>query len=129
MDRLIDKIKEILLSPPLDILSSDEDTITESVFELVSKRDDGSIYIGSANMFIASSLTCYVSLGYDEIKAVSDEDLDNFATYWNSILVSLQNEKFIRYTKENRISNTLNIAVDNTTQNNVVMMTKPERVD
>lgn len=129
MDRLIDKIKEILLSPPLDILSSDEDTITESVFELVSKRDDGSIYIGSANMFIASSLTCYVSLGYDEIKAVSDEDLDNFATYWNSILVSLQNEKFIRYTKENRISNMLNIAVDNTTQNNVVMITKPERVD
>lgn len=129
MDRLINKIKEILLSPPLDILSADEDTITESVFELVSKRDDGSIYIGSANMFIASSLTCYVSLGYDEIKAVSDEDLNNFATYWNSILVSLQNEKFIRYTKENRISNMLNIAVDNTTQNNVVMITKPERVD
>lgn len=101
-DQLMTKIRDLLVSEPLDIYSRDSDTVNEANFELVDSRyeDDGleeeDRYIGSANMFIAASLACYVYFDCREIDQIEDEEMIEFASVWAGILESLKKERFIR---------------------------------
>ncbi len=101
-NELLIKIKDLLISQPLDIYSQDSDTINESNFELVDSRyEEDSIeeearYIGSANMFIAASLACYVYFDCKGIDELSDDELTEFADAWNNILEILKEQRYIR---------------------------------
>lgn len=101
-NELLIKIKDLLLSQPLDIYSEDSDTVNESNFELVDSRyDEDSIeeearYIGSANMFIAASLACYAYFDCKELDDLSDDELTEFADSWNNILEILKEQRYIR---------------------------------
>jgi len=100
--QLIDKIKDILISTPLDIYSESSDTINEANFELVSSRfsedklSQEDRYIGSANMFIAASLVCYDYFDFTTIDELSEEQLDEFYLVWKDVIDELKKERFIR---------------------------------
>lgn len=112
---LLDKIKEILESDPLDIYSRDTETINESNFELVESRyeDEDDRYIGSANIFIAASLACYEYFDATNIDDLTDAQLEEFVSSWTNILNNLKQDRFIRdivlLSKEK-----IKIVVDNT---------------
>lgn len=113
------KIKEILVSSPLDIYSDEDETINEANYELVSSRfDEDSLseedrYIGSANMFIAASLICYDHFNFDSINELTEEQLTEFYSIWHEIVAELKKERFIR--EIGLLSkNNLKIVVDNT---------------
>jgi hypothetical protein len=118
-DHLIPKIKEILLSSPLDIYSDEDDTINEANYSLVNTRfDEDSLseedrYVGSANMFIAASLICYDCFDFLNISDLTEEQLDEFYSIWRDIVATLKKERFIR--EIGLLSkNNLKIVVDNT---------------
>ena len=103
---LKDKVKEILLNPPLDLLDSNEvDDDGDVLFskcnlELVEVVNDRQTefarYIGSANILIAAYLTSYV--------------LKNEKS-WDLMIAHLKTEKFIRDIPSN-ITNKLKIVKD-----------------
>lgn len=105
---LISKIKDILLDTPIDIYNPDENTNTQSMYELQQRRE-GSKYIGSANLFIAASLYCYVTRA-NQFNQMSEEDLEMFSNDWKALLTNFENEGFL---KEIGTSN-LKVIVDNT---------------
>lgn len=116
---LIDKVKEILLSTPLDIYSEAEETVNEANYELVSSRFDKDTlsqadrYIGSANMFIAASLVCYDHFDFSRIDDLTEEQLEEFYTVWKSVISLLKEQRFIR--EIGLLSkNNIKVVVDNT---------------
>jgi hypothetical protein len=113
--QLLEKIKDILESDPLDIYSRETETVNESNFELVLSRyeDEDDRYIGSANLFIAASLACYDYYDSTNIDDLTEEQLEEFVSSWAEILNYLKQDRFIRdiglLSKEK-----IKIVVDNT---------------
>lgn len=118
-DNLLEKIKDILESEPLDIYDSDNETITESNLELVESRyetdflEESDRYIGSANIFIAASILAYIILGESKIRTLSDEELETSSQYWDFLVEQLKRERFIRDTKL-QANERIRVVVDNT---------------
>lgn len=117
--QLMNKIKDILVSTPLDIYSESSDTINEANFELVSSRfsedklSEEDRYIGSANMFIAASLVCYDYFDFTTIDDLTEEQLDEFYLVWKDVIEELKKERFIR--EIGLLSkNNIKVVVDNT---------------
>ena len=118
-EQLIEKIKEIILSTPLDIYSEEDDTISEANFELVASRftedsrSEEDRYVGSANMFIAASLLCYDYFNFTVINDLTEEELDEFYSVWKDVVEVLKKERFIR--EIGLLSkNNIKVVVDNT---------------
>lgn len=101
-NKLIQKIKDILESTPLDIYSESSDTVNEANFELVNSRfekdklTEEDRYIGSANMFIAASLVCYDYFDFTTIDELTEEQLDEFYLVWKDVIEELKKDRFIR---------------------------------
>jgi hypothetical protein len=112
---LLEHIKNILLSEPLDIFSEEDETLSQSSFELVTARqksdfedydyedeDDDedfeelSRYIGSANLFIAAAIVCDVTSNGKSINTLNNEELEIFNKKWKSLINQLKEERFIR---------------------------------
>ena len=118
-NKLIQKIKDILESTPLDIYSDSSDTVNEANFELVNSRFENDKlteedrYIGSANMFIAASLVCYDYFDFTTIDELTEEQLDEFYLVWKDVIEELKKDRFIReiglLSKKN-----IKVVVDNT---------------
>jgi hypothetical protein len=115
---LLEKIKDILNSEPLDVLVSNEDVV-EGTVELVNSRyiPDSMLlqdrYIGTANLLLATTLYIYASLGYKEIVELEDSVLDKKLEEWHNILDMLRAQKFIRDT-ELLAKEKIKLIVDNT---------------
>jgi hypothetical protein len=114
-DILLKYIKELLLSPPLDIYSEYEETVSQSSYELVEPRDleitideddedeyaiECSRVIGSANLFIAASIVCDEVTHGKTLSELTENDLDNFQTGWRTLINQLLGERFMRETQE-----------------------------
>ena len=115
---LLNHIKELLLSPPLDIYSEYEETVSQSSYELVETRDleitvdddeddeDGeyaiecSRVIGSANLFIAASIVCDEVTHGKLLSDLNENDLNTFQEHWRSLINQLLGERFMRETQE-----------------------------
>lgn len=116
---LVNHIKELLLSAPLEIYSEYDQTVSQSSYELVEPRtieininnieddeeeDDIEIYlsraIGSANLFIAASLVCDEVTYGKMLSDLSEKDLETFQTHWRSLINQLLGERFMRETQE-----------------------------
>ncbi len=109
---LIKHIKELLLSAPLDIFSEEDETVSQSSYELVEPRtldilvddeyDDEEIsrIIGSVNIFIAASIVCDEVTQGKSLSKLNDEDLNKFQDYWRTIIDQLVSERFMRETQE-----------------------------
>jgi hypothetical protein len=108
---LLEHIKNILLSEPLDIFSEEDETLSQSSFELVTARQESdfedydeededfeelSRYIGSANLFIAAAIVCDVTSRGKSISTLNDEELEIFNKKWKSLINQLKEERFIR---------------------------------
>ena len=108
---LLEHIKNILLSEPLDIFSEEDETLSQSSFELVTARqksdfedyddededfEELSRYIGSANLFIAAAIVCDVTSNGKSINTLNDEELEIFNKKWKSLINQLKEERFIR---------------------------------
>jgi hypothetical protein len=116
---LVEKVKDLLESEPLDIYCKDTETINETNFELVSSRYEEDLqeqndrYIGSANLFIAASLACYEYFDCASIDKLTDQQLEEFVSSWSVLLEYLKEQRFIRdigpLSKEK-----IKIVVDNT---------------
>lgn len=118
-NKLIQKIKDILESTPLDIYSDSSDTVNEANFELVNSRFENDKlteedrYIGSANMFIAASLVCYDYFDFTTIDELTEEQLDEFYLVWKDVIEELKKDRFIR--EIGLLSkNNIKVVVDNT---------------
>ena len=118
-NKLIQKIKDILESTPLDIYSESSDTVNEANFELVNSRfekdnlTEEDRYIGSANMFIAASLVCYDYFDFTTIDELTEEQLDEFYLVWKDVIEELKKDRFIR--EIGLLSkNNIKVVVDNT---------------
>ena len=118
-NKLIQKIKDILESTPLDIYSESSDTVNEANFELVNSRfetdklTEEDRYIGSANMFIAASLVCYDYFDFTTIDELTEEQLDEFYLVWKDVIEVLKKDRFIR--EIGLLSkNNIKVVVDNT---------------
>jgi hypothetical protein len=118
-EQLIEKIKEILTSTPLDIYSEESDTVNEANFELVASRftkdslSEEDRYVGSANMFIAASLVCYDYFDFATIDDLSEEELNEFYLVWKDVVEVLKKDRFIR--EIGLLSkNNIKVVVDNT---------------
>lgn len=118
-DNLLEKIKDILTSEPLDIYDSEEETITESNLELVDSRyetdslSEEDRYIGSGNIFIAATILAYISLKETKIRELTDEELELSNQYWDFVVNKLKAERFIRDTKL-QANEQIRVVVDNT---------------
>ncbi len=113
-EKVLDKIKEILSSDPLEIYSAEEETVGESNFELVDSRDkNDSRVIGSANMFIAATVAYYIKIEEETVREFSEEELEDFAAHWNSILDLLKEQRFLREI-ELLARQKIKVVVDNT---------------
>lgn len=118
-NELINRIKDILVSTPLDIYSESSDTVNEANFELVTSRftedslSEEDRYIGSANMFIAASLVCYDYFDFTTIDDLTEEQLDEFYVIWKDVVDVLKKERFIREIGLLSKSN-IKVVVDNT---------------
>lgn len=115
---LLEHIKKLLLSAPLDIYSEYEETVSQSSYELVDSRplnietdyfsefavededEDTSRVIGSANLFIAASIVCNEVTQGKNLSNLSEKDLSIFQEYWKTILNRLVSERFMRETQE-----------------------------
>ena len=108
---LLEHIKNILLSEPLDIFSEEDETLSQSSFELVTARQESNFedydeededfeelsrYIGSANLFIAAAIVCDVTSRGKSISTLNDEELEIFNKKWKSLINQLKEERFIR---------------------------------
>ena len=118
-NKLIQKIKDILESTPLDIYSESSDTVNEANFELVNSRfetdklTEEDRYIGSANMFRAASLVCYDYFDFTTIDELTEEQLDEFYLVWKDVIEELKKDRFIR--EIGLLSkNNIKVVVDNT---------------
>lgn len=111
-NKLLEKIKSLLLDEPLDIYFEDSNTFTTSIIELANPRSsDYGRTVGSANMLIATSILNYEML----IEGAQQEDYsDNFTTVWSNIIESLKKENFLRDTPETAREN-IYLAVNNET--------------
>jgi hypothetical protein len=90
--KLAGKIKDILLSEPVDVIENDEQAIYEcSTWELVAPRENGLTKIGSANLMICNHMV---------IKALHDakdpQPLQNAKIVFETILTHLEAERYIR---------------------------------
>lgn len=118
-DNLLEKIKDILESEPLDIYDSEAETVTESNLELVESRYEtdslelSDRYIGSANIFIAASILAYISLGEPKIRELSEDELEISGKYWDYVVDLLRNQRFVRDTKL-QANERIRVVVDNT---------------
>ena len=115
-DSIIEKVKEILLSQPLEIYSAEESTVGESNYELVNSRvktDLDDRIIGSANLFLAATLSYYVKINEKTVRDFSEEELEDFADYWKSILNILTEERFLREIQQ-FARQKIKVVVDNT---------------
>lgn len=117
---LLEHIKKLLLSAPLDIYSECEETVSQSSYELVEPRplnietdyfsefsgdsedtaEDDSRVIGSANLFIAASIVCNEVTQGKNLSNLSEKDLSVFQEYWKIVLNCLVSERFMRETQE-----------------------------
>jgi hypothetical protein len=110
---LLNHIKELLLSPPLDIYSEYEETVSQSSYELVEPRDleintdedkeyaiECSRVIGSANLFIAASIVCDEVTHGKVLSELTEQDLNIFQDHWRSLINQLLGERFMRETQE-----------------------------
>lgn len=111
---LLNHVKELLLSAPLDIYSEYEETVSQSSYELVEPRnievsveeledneyDEESRVIGSANLFIAASIVCDEVTHGKLLSELNDEDLNIFQEHWRSLINQLLGERFMRETQE-----------------------------
>ena len=110
---LLNHVKELLLSAPLDIYSEYEETVSQSSYELVEPRDleitvdedeeyaiECSRVIGSANLFIAASIVCDEVTHGKLLSELNDEDLNIFQEHWRSLINQLLGERFMRETQE-----------------------------
>lgn len=118
-NELINRIKDILVSSPLDIYSDESETVNEANFELVTSRftedslSEEDRYIGSANMFIAASLVCYDYFDFTTIDDLTEEQLNEFYLIWKDVVDVLKKERFIREIGLLSKSN-IKVVVDNT---------------
>jgi hypothetical protein len=118
-DKLLEKIKEILVSEPFDIFNEENETITEGNLELVDSRyDTDSLeledrYIGSANIFIAASLLTFAMLNEKSIRDLSDEELELSSKYWEFVVDKLKSDRFIRDDSE-LVKEKIKLVIDNT---------------
>lgn len=92
VNKLLHKIKDILISEPVDVVENDEQAIYEcNTWELVSPRTDGLTKIGSANLMICNHMV---------IKALHDmkdpQPLQNAKIVFETILTQLEAERHIR---------------------------------
>jgi len=114
---LLNHIKELLLSPPLDIYSEYEETVSQSSYELVEARtveltiddleedeeyetEENSRIIGSANLFIAASIVCDEVTHGKLLSDLNENDLNTFQEHWRSLINQLLGERFMRETQE-----------------------------
>ena len=119
---LLEHIKKLLLSDPLDIYSDEDDTVSQSSYELVSTRTltttttivDSDYYeeldlddntdlsrgIGSAIFFIAAAIVCDEVTHGKSLSGISEEDLLVFQEAWRNIINILLGERFMRETQE-----------------------------
>jgi hypothetical protein len=114
---LLNHVKELLLSPPLDICSEYEETVSQSSYELVEARtveltiddleedeeyetEENSRIIGSANLFIAASIVCDEVTHGKLLSDLNENDLDTFQEHWRALINQLLGERFMRETQE-----------------------------
>lgn len=108
---LIEHVKKLLLSAPLDIYSEIEESVSQSSYELVEPRpleiesdeeleEDISRTIGSANLFIAASIVCDEVTQGKKLSNLSEKDLSDFQEHWRSLIDNLVSERFMRETQE-----------------------------
>lgn len=112
---LLEHVKKLLLSPPLDIYSEYEETVSQSSYELVEPRslniinelddddyenDEDSRVIGSANLFIAASIVCDEVTQGKSLSSLSEQDLEIFQEHWRTLINNLVSERFMRETQE-----------------------------
>jgi hypothetical protein len=110
---LVDYIKELLISDPVDIYSEEEETVNESNFELVEPRtNDFGRYIGSANIFISAFLVCDEATNGESLNNLTDVNKRKFETEWVSLLDLLKTERFIRE-KQQLAHSKIKLVVDN----------------
>lgn len=97
---LVEHVKNLLLSAPLDIYSEYEESVSQSSYELVEPRtidietdysldseensedEDISRIIGSANLFIAASIVCNEVTQGKKLSDLSEKDLSDFQEHW-----------------------------------------------
>lgn len=112
---LIEHIKNILSSDPLDIYNDELESVSHSSFELVEPReldlDDDEEYdedddneeslrrIGSVNVFIAAALVCDEVTQGRPLQKLNDPDSAKFESAWRSLINQLKEERFIRETQ------------------------------
>jgi hypothetical protein len=104
-DSLLEKIKDILTSEPLDIYDSEEETITESNLELVDSRYETDS--------LSEEDRYYISLNEPKIRELTDDELELSNQYWDFVVNKLKAERFIRDTKL-QANEQIRVVVDNT---------------
>lgn len=92
INKLLFKIKDILLSEPVDVVENDEQAIYEcTTWEVSSSRSDGTTKIGSANLMMCNHIV---------IKALHDikdpQPVQNAKMVFEKILIKLEAERHIR---------------------------------
>jgi hypothetical protein len=119
---LLEHIKKLLLSDPLDIYSDEEETVSQSSYELVESREltttvivdaesfeydlqqseeaDFSRVIGSANLFIAASIVCDEVTHGKALSKLNEEELLLFQETWREVINLLLGERFMRETQQ-----------------------------
>jgi hypothetical protein len=98
---LVDYIKTLIVSEPIDIYSEEEETVNESNFELVNPRDtEEGRYIGSANLFVSAYLVCYEVTNGASLSDLSESNKEKFETAWLGLLELLKAQRFIREKQE-----------------------------
>jgi hypothetical protein len=117
---LIDHIKNILVSHPVDIFNEELESVSHSSFELVEPRDiedtdedfedddddeddedveDSLRRIGSVNVFIAAAILCDEVTQGRSIQKLNEVDSAKFESAWRSLINQLKEERFIRETQ------------------------------
>jgi hypothetical protein len=113
---LVDYVKKILLSDPVDIFYEEQESISHSSFELVDPRevlDDGdeedkeyeeddedlTRYIGSVNLFVAAALVCDEVTHGRALQKLNKADSAKFEPAWRFLINQLKEERFIRETQ------------------------------
>ena len=116
-DNLMEFIKDIISSDPLELYDDSEGTILESNYELVNSRfeedrlEEEDRYIGSANLMMASATFGYIYLGKKTVSDLSDEEIEQIGSAWTSIMETLVNTKFLRSTS---VKENIRLVINNT---------------
>lgn len=114
---LVDYVKKILLSDPVDIFYEEQESISHSSFELVDPREvsdddddedeeyeedddeDLTRYIGSVNLFVAAALVCDEVTHGRALQKLNKADSAKFESAWRFLINQLKEERFIRETQ------------------------------